>query len=1144
MPHRFHFRQHPRTDSLLTLLLLFCVFSVATQARSEAPETALVLSLEQIEFAKTAAASDETLDQAQMDKAKEMLEQAKKWLLQAGKARNEISQLQALVQDAPQQIQALRSSMEALAAQNNLLSDFIEKSDLAALELRISQEDLNLAQARDQQKRQMEVLSKLLAGSKQINAELTAHGSTLAQIESDLDSLPGGEPKRLSQARMMSLQGRQALRQAQIDLLKLRLGNQSLLTNLAQAKRDAAVDRVSRLQSTLESLNQAAARIRENQAKQARQVAEQLREQTANLPQPLQAIAQENAETRSELEQLVYWEKRVTQQLTTIQQKLQQIQNDFEHSKQRVEVVGTSQAIGKMLSRRRQALPSLRSYSRSSAERKHEINLATDRQIDIEELLLQRGNLPNHVGQITSALITDLSAREADELKKQAFSLVGARREALNELQKVYGRYIAKLTALDLAERQLLEVSESYVAYINDQLIWISSGGLLDILNPAQLASSLAWLTSPEKWLDLGSDILKAGRHNLHTAFFVLMIFILVIWKRRYAKLQIPLLARSTRKIRTDSIHITLLALFHTLVKIAALPVLMIGLGLLLKTLPSATPFTLAIASSLIRVGITLAAALLLYQVCLPEGVGIRHLRWNSGICQSVARELRWIIPTAAPIRFLVALAAGNTLAPEAQIIGKATIIALMIIVLLFTYRLLHKQGSLMLHWSSANPHALLVQLHFLWFPLLLLIGIGLIVSTGLGYMTLSLRLLERVELTFWFFVGLFTLKELLLRYLFIAERRLRYENALQRRQELRAQREQEQQQSEDESTVITAEIPELNFDALGEQAKRLVRFGYLFGSVVGAWLIWADLLPALEFLNDIQLPFNTSHLVDGIVTETPLTLRDIVIGAIILIVTILAAKNLPGVLEITLLQRLPLEAGARYALTTLLQYLIAGIGIIMAFSSIGFQWSSIQWLVAALGVGLGFGLQEIVANFISGIILLFERPIRVGDVVTLDTTTGVVSRIRIRATTIINYDKQEMLIPNKAFITGRVINWTLTDKVNRVIVTVGVAYGSDVSQAMGLMLEAAEENENVLQEPKPVATFEAFGDNALTLLLRAYLGSMDNRLATITALHETINRKFNEAGIDIPFPQRDLHLHGSTPLEVRINHPINPATK
>ncbi|MEW8015425.1 MAG: mechanosensitive ion channel domain-containing protein [Candidatus Sedimenticola endophacoides] len=175
-------------------------------------------------------------------------------------------------------------------------------------------------------------------------------------------------------------------------------------------------------------------------------------------------------------------------------------------------------------------------------------------------------------------------------------------------------------------------------------------------------------------------------------------------------------------------------------------------------------------------------------------------------------------------------------------------------------------------------------------------------------------------------------------------------------------------------------------------------------------------------------------------------------------------------------------------------------------------------------------------ANFISGIILLFERPIRVGDVVTIDNTTGKVSRIRIRATTIVNWDMQELLIPNKEFITGRVINWTLSDRVNRVVVSVGVAYGSDVVRAMALLLEAARENPNVLNEPEPIASFEGFGDNALNLLLRSYLGSLDNRLATITALHQAINDKFRAAGIDIAFPQRDLHLETSAPLDIRLH--------
>lgn len=191
---------------------------------------------------------------------------------------------------------------------------------------------------------------------------------------------------------------------------------------------------------------------------------------------------------------------------------------------------------------------------------------------------------------------------------------------------------------------------------------------------------------------------------------------------------------------------------------------------------------------------------------------------------------------------------------------------------------------------------------------------------------------------------------------------------------------------------------------------------------------------------------------------------------------------------------------------------------------------------MAALSVGIGFGLQEIIANFISGLIILFERPIRVGDTVTVGDTTGVVTRINIRATTITNWDRQELLVPNKEFITTRLLNWSLSDPIVRVVIPVGIAYGSDVSRAMELMIDAAKEHENVLDSPAPSVAFEGFGDNALSLYLRVFLPSMDNRMSTITDLHGAINRKFNDAAIAIAFPQRDVHLDTSGPIDIRLH--------
>jgi potassium efflux system protein len=254
--------------------------------------------------------------------------------------------------------------------------------------------------------------------------------------------------------------------------------------------------------------------------------------------------------------------------------------------------------------------------------------------------------------------------------------------------------------------------------------------------------------------------------------------------------------------------------------------------------------------------------------------------------------------------------------------------------------------------------------------------------------------------------------------------------------------------------------------------------------------------------------------------------------------------RQLPAVLEIILLQSTGMASSSRYTVTTLTTYVIATLGIVLVFNTLGADWSKLQWLVAALGVGIGFGLQEIVANFISGIIILFERPVRVGDFVTIGETDGFVTKIRIRATTIRSRDAHELLVPNKEFITGRLLNWSLTDQTSRLMISIGIAYGSDVDKAMRLMEETALQNRNVLQEPTPSVIFQSFGDNALNIILRCFVSSVEYREKTLSELNQVINRKFNEAGIVIAFPQRDLHIDASEPLSVRIEAAQQDQTK
>jgi potassium-dependent mechanosensitive channel len=191
--------------------------------------------------------------------------------------------------------------------------------------------------------------------------------------------------------------------------------------------------------------------------------------------------------------------------------------------------------------------------------------------------------------------------------------------------------------------------------------------------------------------------------------------------------------------------------------------------------------------------------------------------------------------------------------------------------------------------------------------------------------------------------------------------------------------------------------------------------------------------------------------------------------------------------------------------------------------------WSKVQWLVAAISVGLGFGLQEIFANFVSGLIILFERPIRVGDVITIADVSGVVSRIRMRATTIVDGDRKELIIPNKDVITGKVLNWTLSDQVNRIQIVIGIAYGSDTRRAAELMHETARNHPHVLKDPAPMVTFEAFGESSLKFVLRCFLPNLESRQHAVHELNMEIDRKFRENAIEIAFPQHDIHVRSMT---------------
>ncbi|MEJ2234741.1 MAG: mechanosensitive ion channel [Syntrophobacterales bacterium] len=208
-----------------------------------------------------------------------------------------------------------------------------------------------------------------------------------------------------------------------------------------------------------------------------------------------------------------------------------------------------------------------------------------------------------------------------------------------------------------------------------------------------------------------------------------------------------------------------------------------------------------------------------------------------------------------------------------------------------------------------------------------------------------------------------------------------------------------------------------------------------------------------------------------------------------------------------------------------LVHYGFIFVGFLLALVALGVQLREVTIIAGALGVGIGFGLQGIVNNFVSGLILLFERPIKVGDYIELGQQWAEIKRIGLRATIVETFNRAEVVVPNSELVSTQVINWTLSNRFIRLIIPVGVAYGSDVSLVMQTLMECAEANSMVTRVPTPKVFFLAFGESSLDFELRVWISDVENRRQVQSELHQEIDRRFRELGIEIAFPQRDLHL-------------------
>ncbi len=262
------------------------------------------------------------------------------------------------------------------------------------------------------------------------------------------------------------------------------------------------------------------------------------------------------------------------------------------------------------------------------------------------------------------------------------------------------------------------------------------------------------------------------------------------------------------------------------------------------------------------------------------------------------------------------------------------------------------------------------------------------------------------------------------------------------------------------------------------------------------------------------------------------ISLGDILVAILVFIAAVTVTRAIQRALTERVFPQTNLDVGIQNSLSSGFGYVGLAIAIMLAISAIGLDLSNIALIAGALSVGIGFGLQAIINNFVSGLILLIERPIKVGDWIIAGGHEGTVKRINVRATEIETFQRAAIIIPNSELITGAVTNWTHRDRFGRVEVPVGVAYGSDVEKVMEILKKCMQDHEAILPWPEPFVVFLRFGESSLDFEARGYIGDVERRIRVLSELNTAVERALREADIEIPFPQRDLHIRSATPLE------------
>ncbi|WP_175517613.1 mechanosensitive ion channel domain-containing protein [Planctomicrobium piriforme] len=1070
------------------------------------------------------AAAD--LSDAQKQAANEQIDKAKTTLAQADEfaANLKISQQRTVDIETERQAEqarvdaALREPQQHAAPYTPLpqLEQMLasKQQELLQAQTSLAQTEKSLA---DRAARQKAIKDRLAA----IPAEVEQHKTDLARPD------PGTDPPLLVAARRQRLQAeleRLTNEPAALQAEAAFLAAQEA-ANLIQLRRQALNATVARLKDEVEEWQRDVLRAKSSDAK-TRVKLSRAEAEAARIPQ-LKELYESNAQTVETEIDIRDKQKQLTDEIA----RTKTLRDDLTRTRKELETreasIGATTAFGiRLREQRKPRIAELNSLQQQIRDREPTLQQA---QLDSIVAGEDRGKLDN-LNKVIEDMLQNISPPDAgnddrSELADEVRDAYEQRQKDLTELESTYQSYVSALEQLDAEQTLLVRETLDFQTYINQRILWVPTNRVLTLRDVANDAQGLQRLVDTNAWLQVWNSFKEDAFRDPALYFLAALVWIVLLLSQGKQRANIRKFGqKASSRLNTD-MGPTWAAVVWTFLKTLVTPFPLLFLGWRGSEPGSGIQ---ELSEYVFTISIWLWWLEMVRHVCRNGGLGPAHFQWPTRVNQVVSNQLGSFIGLATPVVLLAAILKSRSVEGGTDALQRCCSITFFLLLAYTLHRLTSHKNGIFQEWVEAHPNGWIDRLSALWHAAAVCLPLGLAVLTIAGYSFAVERLSIRLAQTLMLVFGAIFARALLFRWLTLRQRRLAVAHA----REIRAALAEAQgQESGSQAAVLEAQEARTNLADVSTQSKRLLNTTIVTLSLVWAWYIWIDVLPALQKLDDFSIP--------GI----PFTLSQILAAGLKVILFTTAARNIPGLLEITLLERLPLDRSVRYAIGAILRYAIIVLGMIAIGDSLAIEWEKLQWLVAALTFSLGFGLQEIFANFVSGIIMLFEQPVRVGDVVTLDNVTGSINRIRIRSTTIVDGERREYIVPNKEFITGKLLNWTLTDTINRIGVQVGVSYDADPQRVREILQKIITTQPHVLAEPSPNVSISSFGESAINFSISAYLPSLDFRQETTHMLYARIYHALREADIEIPFPQRDLRVRSIPPIQTSEPSARKPGT-